>query len=74
MCVCVVVGLAGFLVNGCGAKLPPRMTPLKTKPAVDIPRGSEVRVWNTALQTWIFLLRGKALELKHRSHAVRSLH
>lgn len=41
-CVCLCV--AGFLVNGCGAKLPPRMTPLKTKPAVDIPRGSEVRV------------------------------
>lgn len=27
----------------CNAKVPPRMTPLKTKPAVDIPRGSEVR-------------------------------
>jgi hypothetical protein len=33
---------AGFLVNQCGAKLPQRLTPLKTKPAVDIPRGSEV--------------------------------
>lgn len=34
---------AGFIVHQCNAKLPPRMTPLKTKPAVDIPRGSEVR-------------------------------
>lgn len=34
--------LLGFLVEACGAKLPPRLT-LRTKPAVEIPRGSEVR-------------------------------
>jgi hypothetical protein len=40
---------AGFLVNQCGAKLPPRLMPLKTKPAVDIPRGSEV---SSSLSLW----------------------
>eukprot|EP00775_Hariotina_reticulata_P003803 gene3803-4060_t len=33
--------LLGFLSTKCAAKLPPRLTPLRTLPAVDITRGSE---------------------------------
>jgi hypothetical protein len=42
-----VFAAAAFLASQCQAKVPPRLTPLKTKPAVDIARGSEVRgeVW-----------------------------
>jgi hypothetical protein len=46
-------------VGQCNAKVPPRLMPLKTKPAVDIPRGSEVSVniWaHIALQVLLVML------------------
>lgn len=33
--------IAGFLTTTCGAKLPTKLTPLRTLPAVDVLRGSE---------------------------------
>lgn len=33
--------LAAFLTTTCGAKIPPKLTPLRTLPAVDVLRGSE---------------------------------
>lgn len=34
--------MAGFVAGPCGARIPPRLTPLRTSPAVDTPRGTEV--------------------------------
>ncbi|WIA21573.1 hypothetical protein OEZ85_000765 [Tetradesmus obliquus] len=38
--------LIGFLTGPCSAKLPPKLTPLRTLPAVDVLRGSEAALPN----------------------------
>lgn len=37
---------AGFLTGDCGAKLPPRLAPLRSRPAVEVLRGSEAGLPN----------------------------
>jgi hypothetical protein len=37
---------AGFVTGPCSAKVPPKLTPLRTLPAVDVLRGSEAALPN----------------------------
>jgi hypothetical protein len=37
---------AGFLTGPCSGKVPPKLTPLRTLPAVDVLRGSEAALPN----------------------------